>query len=131
MLSDDIPPDIFRIIYADRVDSIRNQNRFVEFIFNRENIEIFVTSSELGPVPYFENSLENLVYKEFMEFELEYEAQLMSVYRQLEPKMEGIDNGAAARYMTIQNAPKAPLIPIARAVPPGKTCEYLSASVSF
>ena len=37
MLSDDIPPGIFRIIYADRVDSIRNQNRFVEFIYNREN----------------------------------------------------------------------------------------------
>ncbi len=117
MLSDDIPPGIFRIIYADRVDSIRNQNRFVEFIFNRENIEIFVSFSELGPVPYFENSVENLVYKEFMEFELEYEAQLMSVYRQLEPKMEGIDNGAAARYMTIQNERISYMDSIARLYP--------------
>jgi len=103
MLPEDIPPGIFRIIYADRVDSIRNQNRFVEFIFNRENIEIYIASQEPGPVPYFENSVENLVYKEFVEFELEYEAQLMSVYGQLEPKMEGIGNDAADRYMTIQN----------------------------
>ena len=29
MLSEDTPPGIFRIIYADRVDSIRTQNRFV------------------------------------------------------------------------------------------------------
>jgi len=102
VLPEDTPPGIFRIIYADRVDSIRNQNRFVEFIFNRENIEIFVVSSELGPAPIFENSTENLVYSGFMEFELGYETQLMSLYRQLNPIQGGVDDDAVARYMRIQ-----------------------------
>lgn len=102
VLPEDTPPGIFRIIYADRVDSIRNQNRFVEFIFNRENIEIFVVSSELRPVPLFENSMENLVYSGFMEFELGYEAQLMSVYRQLYPIQGRVDDEAIARYNVIQ-----------------------------
>ena len=101
MLPEDIPPGIFRVIYADRIDGIRNQNRFVEFIFNRENIEIFVASTELGPVPYFENSIENLVYTKFIEFELEYEAQLMSVYRQLYPIREDTDS-VVGRYNAIQ-----------------------------
>ena len=101
MLSDDTPPGIFRIIYADRVDSVRNQNRFVEFIFNRENIEIFVASTDRGPVLYFENSIENLVYKGFMEFELYYEAKLMSVYGQLYPIREGADD-AVLHYNAIQ-----------------------------
>ena len=102
VLPEDTPPGIFRIIYADRVDSIRNQNRFVEFIFNRENIEIFVVSSELGPVPLFENSMENLVYSEFMEFELGYEAQLMSVYRQLYPNQGEVNDEAVLSYNAIQ-----------------------------
>jgi len=101
ILPEDTPPGIFRIIYADRVDSIRTQNRFVEFIFNMENLEIFVASSERGPVPYFENSMENLVYSEFMEFELDYEAQLMSVYGQLYP-IQRDNEDAAARYNAIQ-----------------------------
>ena len=101
ILPEDTPPGIFRIIYADRVDSIRTQNRFVEFIFNMENLEIFVASSERGPVPYFENSMENLVYSEFMEFELGYEAQLMSVYGQLYP-IQRDNKDAVARYNAIQ-----------------------------
>jgi peroxiredoxin len=102
MLSEDIPPGIFRIIYADRVDSIRNQNRFIEFIYNRENIEIFVASTERGPVPYFENSLENQVYSGFMVFELGYEAQLMSVYKELYPHKGGMNDEAVLRYNAIQ-----------------------------
>jgi peroxiredoxin len=102
ILPEDTPPGIFRIIYADRVDSIRTQNRFVEFIFNMENLEIFVASSERGPVPYFENSMENLVYSEFMEFELDYEAQLMSVYGQHYPIEGGVDAAAVATYAEIQ-----------------------------
>ena len=101
ILPEDTPPGIFRIIYADRVDSIRTQNRFVEFIFNMENLEIFVASSERGPVPYFENSMENLVYSEFMEFELGYEAQLMSVYGQLYP-IQRDNKDAVTRYNAIQ-----------------------------
>ena len=101
ILPEDTPPGIFRIIYADRVDSIRTQNRFVEFIFNMENLEIFVASSERGPVPYFENSMENLVYSEFMEFELGYEARLMSVYGQLYP-IQRDNKDAVTRYNAIQ-----------------------------
>jgi peroxiredoxin len=102
ILPEDTPPGIFRIIYADRVDSIRTQNRFVEFIFNMENLEIFVASSEQGPVPYFENSMENLVYSEFTEFELGYEAQLMSVYGKLNPIEGGVDAAAVDTYAEIQ-----------------------------
>lgn len=83
MLSEDSPPGIYRIIFNDRVGGVRSQNRFVEFIFNRESIEIFVASSERGPVPYFEGSVENQVYAGFMNFELEYEDHLMDVYGQL------------------------------------------------
>lgn len=101
MLSEDTPPGIFRIIFSDRVDSILTQNRFVEFIFNMENMEIFVASSEQGPVPYIENSMENQVYGEFMHFELGYEAQLMSVYGQLKP-IQGDRDDAVTRYNTIQ-----------------------------
>lgn len=102
MFPDDTPPGIFRIIYTDTTDGIRNQNRFVEFIFNRDNIELVVGSSERGPVPYFENSLENLVYGEFMNFELGYEEKVMSVYRQLYPRREGGDEDAIERYNAIQ-----------------------------
>ncbi len=114
ILPEDTPPGIFRIIYADR---------FVEFIFNMENLEIFVASSERGPTPYFENSMENLVYSEFMEFELGYEAQLMSVYGQLYP-IQRDNEDAVTRYMDsithlypdlyavrIMNAFRAPIIP--------------------
>jgi len=102
ILPEDTPPGIFRIIYADRVEDVRNQNRFIEFIFNRENFELFVASSEQAPTPYFENSLENQVYGEFMKFELEYEAQLMSVYRQLNPVEGVVDAAAVVPYMEIQ-----------------------------
>jgi thiol-disulfide isomerase/thioredoxin len=102
MLSEDSSPGIYRIIYADRVDSIRMQNRFVEFIFNRENMELLISSNDLGPILYFENSLENLVYREFMEFELGYEAKLMSVYPQLYPKREGEEHELMGLYNSLQ-----------------------------
>ena len=92
MLSGEATPGIYRIIYADRTGEVRNQNRFVEFIFNRENMEIFVASTEGGPVPYFENSLENLVYGEFMEFELSYEAEVMALYGKLYPERQGSED---------------------------------------
>lgn len=102
MLPDDTPPGIFRIIYADTREGIRNQNRFVEFIFNRENIELIVASSEKGPEAHFENSRENQVYGEFMEFELGYEAQVMTVYGELYPDREGSDEGKVQYYNAIQ-----------------------------
>jgi len=46
--------------------------------------------------------MENLVYGGFMNFELGYEAQLMSVYGQLYPNREGGNDDAVARYNAIQ-----------------------------
>jgi len=102
MLSEESPPGIYRVIFSDRTGEVRNMNRFIEFIFNRENIEIFVSSTEQAPVPYFEGSFENQVYSEFMEFELGYEAQLMSVYGQLYPHGAGRDDEVVAVYNAIQ-----------------------------
>jgi len=102
MLSEDAPTGIYRLIYSDRVDSVRMQNRKVEFIFNRENLELFISSTDLGPVIYFENSLENQVYREFMEFELDYEAQLMSLYPRLDPVQPEEAQDAVEEYGRIQ-----------------------------
>lgn len=104
MLSEDSSPGIYRIIYADHRGEVRNQNRFVEFIFNKENLEITVASTERGPAPYFENSLENQVYNEFMDYELDYEAGLMDLYGQLYPERKGNEehNSAVKRYTEIQ-----------------------------
>ncbi|TFH28487.1 MAG: AhpC/TSA family protein [Bacteroidia bacterium] len=104
MLPGDATPGLYRIIYADRIGEVRMQNRFVEFIFNGENLEIFVASTELGPVPYFENSLENLTYKEFMGFELDYEAELMTLYGQLYPSGPGTEDrdSVVERYNELQ-----------------------------
>ncbi len=104
ILSEDSPSGIYRIIYADRAEGIRTQNRFVEFIFNRENIEIIVSSRDGGPLPYFEGSVENQVYTGFMNFEMEYEERLMTVYRQLYPAPTGEDeyDAEARRYNELQ-----------------------------
>ncbi len=75
---------------------------FVEFIFNRENMELLISSTDLGPILYFENSLENQVYREFMEYELEYEARLMAVYPQLNPMPGAEEDDVADLYNTIQ-----------------------------
>jgi len=106
VLSEEAPTGIYRIIFTDRAGGVRSQNRFVEFIFNRENLEIHVATTDLGPVPYFESSLENQVYAEFMEFELEYEAQLMSVYGELYPSRGGKANtyiSAVNQYNALQS----------------------------
>ncbi len=104
MLSGDASPGIYRIIYADRTGEVRTQNRFVEFIFNQENIEIFVASTEWGPAPYFENSQENLVNNGFMDFELGYEAELMALYGQLYPVSQGTEDhdSVVRRYNELQ-----------------------------
>ena len=92
ILSGDTPVGVYRIIYSGRFQEIRSENRFIEFIFNKENIEVFVASGEHGPVAHFENSAENQVYREFMDFELDYETQLMNVYGQLFPSSPGLNN---------------------------------------
>jgi len=107
ILSEEAPTGIYRIIYADRAGGVRSQNRFVEFIFNRENLEITVASTDQGPIPYFEASLENQVYSGFMEFELEYEAQLMRVYGALYPGQGGKDDtymAAVNQYNVLQSS---------------------------
>lgn len=85
MFTGDEPPGIYRIIYSDRINGVRSENRFVEFIYNRENIELNVTHNGRDPVPQFSNTVENAVYNDFMEFELGFESQLMSTYQQLYP----------------------------------------------
>jgi peroxiredoxin len=85
MFSGDEPPGIYRIIYSDRINGVLSENRFVEFIYNRENIELEVSHDGRDPVPQFGNTLENAVYSTFMEFELNYESRLMSTYQQLYP----------------------------------------------
>ena len=104
MCSEASPRGIYRIIYADRVDGIRSQNRFVEFIFNRENIEINVPSADGNVLPYFEGSEENRVYSGFMEFELGYEERLMAVYRQLStlPSGEYEQEAVEGEYNALQ-----------------------------
>lgn len=106
ILEEEAPTGIYRIIFTDHADGVMSQNRFVDFIFHRENLEIIVASTEQGPVPYFEGSLENQVYAEFMEFELEYEAQLMSVYGALNPARDTGENNyesAVQQYITLQS----------------------------
>ena len=83
LFGEDSEPGLYRVIFSD--------NRFFEFIFNRENVEVYVASGERGPVPYFDNTLENKIYGEFMEFELNYEAQVMIAYGQL-PAPEAVKN---------------------------------------
>ncbi len=106
ILSEEAPTGIYRIIFADRTGEVRSQNRFVEFIFKQESLEINVASTDRGPVPYFETSLENQVYSRFMEFELEYEAQLMSLYQELSPTRSGKEtrhDAAVNRYNSLQS----------------------------
>ena len=92
MLTEENPVGIYRIIYSDRVQGIRSDNQFIEFIFNKEDIEVLVASGEHGPVAFFEGSVENQVYREFMDFELDYETQLMIVYGQLSPSKPGLNS---------------------------------------
>jgi hypothetical protein len=76
----DSEPGLYRIIFSDRINGVRSDNRFVEFIFNRENVEVYVASGERRPFPYFDHTLENQIYNEFMSYELNYEARVMIAY---------------------------------------------------
>lgn len=74
VLSGEEQPGIYRIIFSEVYQGIMSENRFIEFIFNRKDIEVFIASGRDGPVPNFVNSIENEVYLEFMSFELAYES---------------------------------------------------------
>ncbi len=80
-------PGLYRIIFS---------GRFIEFIFNGENVEVFVAAGERGPIPYFDNTVENQVYGEFMEYELNYEARVLIAYGLLP------DPDAVLNYNSIQ-----------------------------
>jgi len=143
-------PGLYRVFFSDRVEGVRSDRRFIEFIFNRENVEVYVASSEGGPLPYFDNTVENQVYKLFQDYELSYEAQLMITYGQLP------DPRAVSKYDSIQlarqdfmdsltvlfpdlyairmmNAFRAPLIPGARThsqrIDTLKTCFFAHAAI--
>jgi thiol-disulfide isomerase/thioredoxin len=91
-------PGLYRVVFSDRVDGVRSDQRFFEFIFNRENVEVYVASGDRGPIPYFDHTMENQVYRLFQDYELAYEAQVMLTYSQLpEPQ-------AVFRYDSIQVA---------------------------
>ncbi len=87
LFGEDSEPGLYRIIFS---------GRFIEFIFSHENVEVYVASGERGPVPYFDNTVENQVYSEFMEFELNYEARVLIAHGQLP------DPDAVKSYNSIQ-----------------------------
>ena len=105
LLSDEFPPGVCRLIFSDEYGGIRSENRFVEFIYNREDISMGISINENGPIPVFENSTENRVYFEFMTFQLEYEEMLTRVYNQLFPARPGGDryDSTVKRYEELQH----------------------------
>ena len=98
LLDDTCPAGVYRILFSQVTDGIMTGNRFVEFIFNREDLELLVTSEEQGTVPVFGNSPENTVYSEFLEFEIGYEDRIMELYGQLAAGKTGgqLDSGPTA-----------------------------------
>lgn len=103
MLGEEVPAGIYRIIFTTREEGVLNENRFVEFIFNRENFEVVVEGGPQGPEPLFENSAENEAYTRFMAYELEYEAAVMALYNRLFMQRKGwCDSVSAAQYDELQ-----------------------------
>ncbi|MGW8316967.1 MAG: thioredoxin-like domain-containing protein [Bacteroidales bacterium] len=103
MLGEEVPAGIYRIIYTTRENGVLNENRFVEFIFNKENFELVVTVGAQGPEPVFQNSLENEVYTQFMAYELEYESAIMGLYSRLYRQQPGAcDSVTADEYDALQ-----------------------------
>jgi len=104
ILSGERPAGVYRLVYPEVYGEIRTENRFVEFIYNREDLSFNVTSGETGPVPHFDHSTENQVYFEFMTFELDYETKLMNVYGKLFPARphDPEYRSAVSRYEALQ-----------------------------
>ncbi len=94
LLNEQHPPGLYRIIYNDVYEGIRSENLFIEFIFNREDVEIFTREGEVGEgeaglAAYFPGSEENRVYREFATFEMRYEDRIMELYGELNPRKGG------------------------------------------
>jgi peroxiredoxin len=104
LLSEEIHPGVFRLIYPEVYKGVRSENRFVEFIYNREDLSLNVALEDKRPVPYFDNSLENQVYFDFTSFQLNYEDKLTQVYWKLFPPRVGDEKYEAAvkRYGELQ-----------------------------
>ena len=103
MLGEEVPAGIYRVLFATKENGVLNENRFVEFIFNRENFELVIRGGAEGPEPVFQNSLENEVYSAFMAYELEYESAIMALYDRLFRQDAGApDSVTSARYDALQ-----------------------------
>jgi hypothetical protein len=89
MLSERDPAGVYRIIYDDVYEGIRSENLFIEFIFNGEDVDIFTEQGADGLIPRFPNSVENQVYRAFSTYEVEYEEEIMELYRKLHPPRQG------------------------------------------
>ncbi len=85
-------PGVYRLIFSDEYQGIRSENRFVEFIYNREDVLLNISIDENGPIPGFDNSTENRVYFEFMTFQFAYDEMLVEVYSQLARVVHGDEN---------------------------------------
>ena len=83
VIGEDRPPGVFRIIYPEEYGGIRTENQYFEFIGNGEVFEVVVVRGSDGPLVYFENSEENRLYQEFMEYEVDYEARMTALYREM------------------------------------------------
>lgn len=104
MLSEESPAGVYRLFFSDEYQGVRSENHFVEFIYNREDLNLNVSVDEQGPVPSFESSTENQVYLEFMAFQLAYEDLLSELYPHLsgaEPEDERTVR-AAQNYEELQ-----------------------------
>ena len=104
VLPGEAPAGIYRLIYPEVFQGVRTENRFVEFIVNREDLVMNVVAGEKGPLPVFDNSPENQVYMDFVTFQLDYEASLMEVYGRLYPERPGdpLYPSAVAVYEALQ-----------------------------
>ena len=106
VLPGDTPPGVFRLFYDELDGEVLSKDRFVELIFNREDLDLYVERNKRGPVPHFGGSMENAVYQEFVDFQLKYEKELSSAYRAMfpHPAKEGdsAHRAALARYEALQ-----------------------------
>jgi len=105
ILSGQDPAGVYRLIFSEIRDEVYTENRFVEFIFNREDLVIHVTPGDLGPMPHFDQSEENRIYSEFVLEQLEYEAGLMETIEVMSPARPGhpVYEAAARYYETLQS----------------------------
>ena len=49
LLSEEQTAGVYRLIFSDEYQGVRSENRFVEFIYNREDVSLNVSVDENGP----------------------------------------------------------------------------------